>query len=849
MGQHRFLVAVTMVSMLLLVPAIQGYENGVYNQASGCGCHSQTGTTPASVSISGLPSSYDVNKLYQITVSVSGGVQGSNGGFSLEVDKGTLSTPQVGFGSVKVNNQGNSATHGITGSSSRSWSFDWTSPSAGAGTTTFEVAGITANGNGGTSGDRWATNVVPVPENVPVNNPPSASNVLLSPTDAKTNDVLTLSYSYSDPDGDAQSGTEITWYRDSQALPQGTISGLSVPTSETLKGQEWYATVKPSDGTDYGSIATSNVVTIENTAPSLSTPSITPSGAEEDDDLTVSYSASDDDQDSLTIEIHWYLDGVIVTEFNNDTTVPSIATRQGDEWRVDVIAYDGEDTESRSSQIITIGQVVQPNNPPEVTFPVISPSQPTTLNDLFLTYNTQDLDGDQIIATEIEWSLDNTLTMQSSTIIQSSITERDQIWSAKIRVSDGIDWSTWSFVEVTIINSAPVISDLQLAPTNSYTNDSLSFTYAYSDFDDDVMGPPTITWYKDSIEQTNLENQNIVPASLTTKGENWTVSVYGNDGTELSIDSLASSVLIQNSIPTVMIEDMPENISFVDNQALGLTILPEFTDADDDQINFQISWLRNGFREGSLDNSTFVDAQYFGAGQSWTCQITFDDGEAQPQVEAWEINVENAEPVANINIESANLWSGELIVINATQSYDLDGIISNYYWQWDDNFGNPMSSEGETISIITTGTTSISLTVEDDLGSTATATRSIQTTQGPTISALVAQNDAGEVDLTWQWDGESATFLIMRNNFQIDETNELKFSDIPTIAGSTNYTITPVIDGQQLVAGSMSISNFEVDTTTESASGLSETGGLYLGLLFLAVSILITALGLLQRRD
>ena len=363
------------------------------------------------------------------------------------------------------------------------------------------------------------------------------------------------------------------------------------------------------------------------------------------------------------------------------------------------------------------------------------------------------------------------------------------------------------------------------------------------------MGSPTITWYKDSVEQTNLENQNTVPASLTTKGENWTVSVYGNDGTELSIDSLASSVLIQNSIPTVMIEDMPENISFVDNQALGLTILPEFTDADNDQINFQISWLRNGFREGSLDNSTFVDAQYFGAGQSWTCQITFDDGEAQPQVEAWEINVENAEPVANINIESANLWSGELIVINATQSYDLDGIISNYYWQWDDNFGNPMSSEGETISIITTGTTSISLTVEDDLGSTATATRSIQTTQGPTISALVAQNDAGEVDLTWQWDGESATFLILRNNFQIDATNEFKFSDSPTVAGSTNYTITPVIDGQQLVAGSMSISNFEVDTTTESASGLSETGGLYLGLLFLAVSILITALGLLQRRD
>jgi len=848
MSQRRVIIAVMMVSILLLVPAIQGYSGGVYNQSSGCNCHSGTAAPGATVSISGLPTSYDVNKLYQVTVSVSGGVSGSSGGFSLEVDKGTLST---GFGLmlVNVNSNGDSATHSITGSSYRSWSFEWTSPAAGAGIVTFDVAGMTTNGDGTNNGDRWVTDSIQVPENIPVNNPPSASNVLLAPTNPKTLDDLTLSYTYSDPDNDPQSGSEITWYRDSQALPSGTITGLTVPASQTAKGQDWYATVRPSDGADYGTLQTSNTVTIQNTPPTLAAPEITPSSPDESEDLAVSYSASDDDQDILTIEIHWYLDGVLVTEFNNDTTIPSIATREGDEWRVEVSVSDGEDFESRSSQIITIGQVVQPNNPPEVNSLVISPSLPTTLNDLFLTYTTQDLDGDQIIATEIEWRVDNTLTVESSTIIQSQATQRDQTWSAKIRVSDGIDWSDWSSVDVTIMNSAPVIDDLQLTPTNSYTNDSLSFTYAYSDFDNDEMAPATISWYKDGVEQTGLSNQNTVPSSLTAKGENWTASVYGNDGTDFSIDSLESSVIIQNSKPSVIIQEMPANISFVENQALGLTIAPEFADADNDQINFQISWLRNGFREGSLDNSTFVAAQYFGAGQSWTCQITFDDGDAQPQVETWEINVDNVEPVANINIESSNLWSGESIVINATQSYDLDGIISNYYWQWDDNFGNPMSSEGEIISIITTGTTIISLTVEDDLGSIATTTQSIQTTQGPTISALVAQNDDGKVDLTWQWDGESATFLILRNNFQIEETNQFKFSDSPIVAGSTNYTVIPVIDGQQLIAGSMTISDFEVDTTIDSVSGLSETGGLYLGVLFLVVSILITALGLLQRRD
>ena len=168
--------------------------------------------TGASVSISGLPTTYDANKLYQITVSVSGEYL-VQAGILLEVDKGTLST-NFGLMLVNVNGQGNSATHSITGSSYRSWSFEWTSPAAGSGIVTFEVAGMTANGNGQNSGDRWVTDVVQILENVPVNNPPSASNVLLTPTDARTTDSLTLSYSYSDPDGDPQSGSEIIWYRD-----------------------------------------------------------------------------------------------------------------------------------------------------------------------------------------------------------------------------------------------------------------------------------------------------------------------------------------------------------------------------------------------------------------------------------------------------------------------------------------------------------------------------------------------------------------------------------------------------------------------------------------------------------
>ena len=833
--------------MLLLVPAIQGFDNGVYNRASGCGCHSQTGSNPASVSISGLPSTYDVNKLYQVTVSVSGGVQGSSGGFSLEVDKGTLSTG-MGLMLVKVNNQGNSATHTITGSSYRSWSFEWTSPAAGSGTVSFEVAGLTTNGNSQNSGDRWVTDIVQIPENIPVNNPPSASNILLNPTDAVTTDSLTLSYSYSDPDGDSESGSEIIWYRDSQALPEGTIQGLTVPSGETVKGQEWYATVKPNDGSDYGNLVTSNTLIIENTPPSLTMPSISPSSADEDDDLTVSYTANDADQDQLTIETRWYLDGELAPEFNDDSTIPSIATRDGDEWRVEVSVNDGDDMATRTSQIITIGGGVQPNNPPEVTSAIISPNQPVTVDDLQLVYTTQDLDNDPIIDTEIEWRVNNILALETSTTVLSTATQKGEIWQVKIRVTDGIDWSDWLVQEVLIVNTPPIVESVSIQPNLVYTNDSLLVSYEYSDIDGDESNNPAITWSKDGIEQPALDDLNPLPAEYTSKGDTWTVSLKAYDGESYSETAIQTTFTVQNSLPTITINEIPTSVTFAESELTGIEIMPQFNDLDGDEVYHEIHWLRNGFREGSLDNVTFVPAEYFGAGQIWTLTINYHDNDAPEQQQTWEIEVENLAPKANFKVETANLWRGEIITIDASQSFDLDGIVQNYLWQWQDSDGNSGSSFGEITELIGYGTITVTLTVEDDLGLTDTINDIIVTTQGPQVNGLTAVNQGSEVLLSWEWSGGPADFIVLRNNEQLGTTTDLSFSDKPLIAGATSYTITPVIDNQTLLEGSKTITDFAVSISIESNNQVSETGGFVLGLIFIISSLAVISLSLVERR-
>jgi len=93
------------------------------------------------------------------------------------------------------------------------------------------------------------------------NTPPAASNLSIIPSSPETTDDLVGSYDYYDADGDDESGSEIKWYKD-DLLQTAYNDSLTVPSSATSDGEEWYFTVKPSDGEDFGTLMTSPTVTI-----------------------------------------------------------------------------------------------------------------------------------------------------------------------------------------------------------------------------------------------------------------------------------------------------------------------------------------------------------------------------------------------------------------------------------------------------------------------------------------------------------------------------------------------------------------------------------------------------------
>ena len=834
--QLKAILLSAVVAMVVLTPVIEANSSGKHLSSGGCNCH---GGGSSSVSISeNFPSSYTPGQTYSIQVSVTGGVTGTHGGFNVEVSKGSLSTG--GNSGVKVS--GKSVTH--TNKANRAWSFDWTAPTSGSGTVTAGIAGLTASG-GGTSGDAWATTSVSITETVVVsNNPPTASNVQISPSSPTSSDDILLTYTFSDQDsGDAESGTMIHWSQNGAHQPQ--FDGLmTISSSSLLKGDSWQASVTPSDGEDLGATVNSDTVTVLNSLPSISSATISPPNPTVDDDLTASISGeADNDGDTLVFEYRWYLNGALQDGLDDLTIVPSIATRADDVWEVEARAHDGEGHSPwvRSNTISVTGDTS--NNAPTVDSITISPSNPKTLDTLVASSTFSDADMDSIADTQYRWSKNGILTTISTSTLDSVMTTKGDLWTVEVRVNDGTEWSSWmASSSLEILNTAPSLDSATISTNEAATDENVTVMATMSDVDDDQT-TMIITWYLDGAIQLEYNNQATLPSSVTNKGESWTAVVQANDGETTSSQSETLSVLIVNSEPLLSVA--LENATSQDD----LTLQTSISDIDDDVIEVStITWFRNGFREGSLDGATVVPSSYLGPGQEWTVEVNVTDGTSYV-ISTTSIIVENTPPSARISLLTDDLYAGERVTLSGLDSTDPDNSIVRYQWIW----MNGASSGVEASFLMpVSGIVEVSLTVIDESGATNTTTLAIES-----ISALACPNltrtvSGTNVQLDWTWiSSVPASFEISRNGVVVGVTNETTFTDSPNVRGISNYEIQTLLGNRILESPCQSPSvSVEIDAATiEFDEGPSAVAGLGLGSVYVIVGILLFVASLLRRGE
>jgi hypothetical protein len=180
-----------------------------------------------------------------------------------------------------------------------------------------------------------------------LNSPPVAASAAISPTVADVTTTVTCAAgALTDADGDAVT-VAYAWLIDGSVVG----SGPSLALAAYRKGQRVACRVTPNDGLTDGAPVLSADLTIGNAAPGAAELEIDPAEPFPHDDLfcDVVRDAADPDGDRLTYTFSWTRDGAdwtgaTATTVHAGDTIPSSATRVGEEWSCAAVASDGAAT-------------------------------------------------------------------------------------------------------------------------------------------------------------------------------------------------------------------------------------------------------------------------------------------------------------------------------------------------------------------------------------------------------------------------------------------------------------------------------------------------------------------------
>lgn len=280
------------------------------------------------------------------------------------------------------------------------------------------------------------------------NTVPSITAASFTPAAVRTADAVEATFEgIVDADGDTVT-LAFSW----------TVNGAVVSTAAILaaeshaKGDVIGLTVVPNDGMEDGPGFVLDDITVLNTAPEVSSASITPGLARTDDVLSVTPVLFDIDGDDVEVAYSWTVDTVATA--TTATLDGTTAFDKGDAVAVTLTPTDGEDTGiAFPTASITIA-----NTAP--TAPGVDIDPPTPLVgvslECLIDEEAFDADGDPITYTA-RWEVDGSAYTSATTTdftndtIPASVTADEEEWSCYVTASDGADSATEVSDMVTVV--------------------------------------------------------------------------------------------------------------------------------------------------------------------------------------------------------------------------------------------------------------------------------------------------------------------------------------------------------------------------------------------------------------
>ena len=189
---------------------------------------------------------------------------------------------------------------------------------------------------------------------------------------------------------------------------------------------------------------------------------------------------------------------------------------------------------------------------------------------------------------------------------------------------------------------------------------------------------------------------------------NYTVTLTVTDDDDAAASTKATKTVLNRS-PVASFTESAETVY------TGETIIFNATGSyDPDGTIISYFW---DFGDGDNTTGVIANHSYVDDGNYTVTLTVTDDDDAAASTKATK-TVLNRSPVASFTESAETVCVGEVIYFNASQSYDPDGYIVDYFW----DFGDGMNATGAAVehSYASDGTYTVTLTVTDDDGATDT---------------------------------------------------------------------------------------------------------------------------------
>ena len=459
---------------------------------------------------------------------------------------------------------------------------------------------------------------------------PVSSSVSIS-GDAVEGATLTGTYTYSDAEGDLESGTTFRWLRDGVAISGETSLTYVIVLADkgavlTFEVTPNAATGSPSQGAVVTSTGTSAVSGFS--APVSSSVSIS-GNAVEGSTLTGTYTYSDAEGDLESgTTFRWLRDGVAISGETSLTYV-IVSADSGAVLTFEVTPNAATGSPSQGAVVTSTGTSAVSGFSAPVSSSVSISGNAVEGATLTGTYTYSDAEGDLESGTTFRWLRDG-VAIISETSLTYVIVSADSGAVLTFEVTPNA--ATGSPSQGAVVTStgtsavsgfsAPVSSSVSISG-NAVEGATLTGTYTYSDAEGDLESGTTFRWLRDGVAISGETSLTYVIV-LADKGAVLTfevtpIALTGSPLQGAVVTSTGTSAVSGFSAP------VSSSVSISGNAVEGATLTGTYTysDAEGDlESGTTFRWLRDGVAISGATSLTYIVQPADTVGSSLTFEVT-----------------------------------------------------------------------------------------------------------------------------------------------------------------------------------------------------------------------------------